>query len=84
MDFITKEKSPARAGVRAPRFAQAGGFKPDYSSPEDLAAQRKSAEETSRRLAAAARQEPGAIGRQTLALAAHFGRVHRQLSGVSQ
>jgi hypothetical protein len=84
MTVAVNEKSRARGGARAPGVAQAGGFKLQHPSAADLAAQRKSAEETSRKLAAAARQEPGAIGRQTLALAAHFGRVHRQLSGVSQ
>lgn len=84
MTAALNEKSPARAGDRAPEFAQAGGFKHDQSSPEALAAQRQSAEDASRKYAIQCHREPGCIGRQSLALAEHYGRRHRQLSGAAQ
>lgn len=84
MTLAENEKSPARAGVRALEDAWAGGFKLDQINLAERQAQRKSAEEASRRFAQLAHQQPGVLGRQALALSQHYGRVHRQLSGVAQ
>lgn len=88
MRGAANEKSPARAGVRALDIAQAGGFKPSELTPSFGATQalelaREYEAASLSRLAMA--KDAGAYAElyREHALAEHYGRLARQMTGAA-